>query len=60
VTELLEVHARTDLTPSWREMVATAHGSAAALVQVIGDILDLGKIEADRLELAPVTFRCTT
>jgi signal transduction histidine kinase/CheY-like chemotaxis protein len=56
VTGMLEVLARTDLTPAQRQMVRTAESSAASLLQIIGDILDFSKIEADKLELAPVTF----
>jgi signal transduction histidine kinase/CheY-like chemotaxis protein/HPt (histidine-containing phosphotransfer) domain-containing protein len=56
VTGMLEVLARTELTPQQRQMVATAESSASSLLQIIGDILDFSKIEADRLELSPTTF----
>ncbi len=56
VTGMLEVLARTELSPSQRQMVATADGSARSLLQIVGDILDLSKIEADKLELSPVTI----
>ena len=56
VTGMLEVLARTELTPQQRQMTATAQASAASLLQIIGDILDFSKIEADKLELNPVTF----
>ena len=56
VTGMLEVLARTDLSPSQRQMVATADGSARSLLQIVGDILDLSKIEADKLELSPATI----
>jgi signal transduction histidine kinase/CheY-like chemotaxis protein/HPt (histidine-containing phosphotransfer) domain-containing protein len=59
VTGMLEVLARTELTPQQRQMVATAEGSAASLLQIIGDILDFSKIEADKLELSPTTFSVT-
>ena len=55
VTGMLEVLARTELTPHQRQMVATAESSAQSLLQIIGDILDFSKIEADKLELAPAT-----
>ena len=56
VTGMLEVLARTELSQQQRQMVATAEGSAQALLQIIGDVLDFSKIEAERLELAPATF----
>jgi signal transduction histidine kinase/DNA-binding response OmpR family regulator len=56
VTGMLEVLARTELTPQQRQMVATAESSAASLLQIIGDILDFSKIEADKLELSPRAF----
>ena len=56
VTGMLEVLAQTELSPSQRQMVATADSSARSLLQIIGDILDLSKIEADKLELSPATI----
>ncbi len=56
VTGMLEVLARSELSPSQRQMVATADGSARSLLQIVGDILDLSKIEADKLELSPATI----
>ena len=56
VTGMLEVLARSELSPSQRQMVATADGSARSLLQIVGDILDLSKIEADKLELGPATI----
>jgi signal transduction histidine kinase/CheY-like chemotaxis protein/HPt (histidine-containing phosphotransfer) domain-containing protein len=56
VTGMLEVLAQSDLSPSQRQMVATADSSAHSLLQIIGDILDLSKIEASKLELTPSTI----
>jgi signal transduction histidine kinase/CheY-like chemotaxis protein len=56
VTGMLEVLAQSELTPAQRQMVATADSSALSLLQIIGDILDLSKIEADKLELSPTTI----
>ena len=56
VTGMLEVLARSELSPSQRQMVATADGSARSLLQIVGDILDFSKIEADKLELSPTTI----
>ena len=53
VTGMLEVLAQSDLSPPQRQMVATADSSAQSLLQIIGDILDLSKIEAAKLELSP-------
>ena len=60
VTGMLEVLAQSELSPSQRQMVATADGSAHSLLQIIGDILDLSKIEAAKLELAPATIDLRT
>ncbi|WP_354698517.1 hypothetical protein DSM112329_04199 [Paraconexibacter sp. AEG42_29] len=56
VTGMLEVLAQGDLTAAQRQMVATADSSARSLLQIVGDILDLTKIEAAKLELAPATI----
>jgi signal transduction histidine kinase/CheY-like chemotaxis protein/HPt (histidine-containing phosphotransfer) domain-containing protein len=56
VTGMLEVLAQTPLTAQQRHMVSTAQGSAAALLQIIGDVLDFSKIEAGKLEITPSTF----
>ena len=56
VTGMLEVLAQSDLDPAQRQMVQTADSSALSLLQIIGDILDLSKIEASKLELAPATI----
>lgn len=56
VTGMLEVLAHTDLSRHQRGMIATAEGSARALLEIIGDVLDFSKIEADKLELSPTTF----
>jgi signal transduction histidine kinase/DNA-binding NarL/FixJ family response regulator len=56
VTGMLELLGRTELTADQRQLVTTAEGSARSLVQIVGDVLDLSKIEADKLELAPATI----
>ena len=53
VTGMLEVLARTNLSPAQRQMVATADSSAQSLLQIIGDVLDFSKIEASKLQLSP-------
>ncbi len=43
-----------DLDPDARAMVATIRESGATLMAILNDVLDLSKIEADRLEITPV------
>jgi len=47
----------TDLTTEQRENLMMVQASAASLMQIINDILDLSKIEAERLTIDPVGFR---
>ena len=56
VTGMLEVLAETELDVEQREMVSTALGSSQVMLQIIGDILDVSKIEAGRLELVSAPF----
>ena len=56
VTGMLEVLAHSGLSPQQRHMVGTAQSSAASLLQIIGEVLDLSKIEAGKLEVVPTTF----
>ncbi len=53
MAELLE---RSDLDINQREMVRVIRSSGDTLIGVIDDILDLSKIEAGHLELAPYAF----
>ena len=46
----------TDLDPEQREFVKTIRASADALLTVINGILDLSKVEADKLDLETVDF----
>lgn len=54
VTGMLEVLSHGALDPEQRRTVAVIQQSAASLVRIIGDILDFSKVEAGRMELAPV------
>ena len=56
VTGMLEALSHAGLKPQQRHMVGTAQSSAASLLQIIGDVLDLSKIEAGKLEVVPTTF----
>ena len=60
VTGMLEALSHSGLKPQQRHMVGTAQGSAASLLQIIGDVLDLSKIEAGKLEVVPTTFAIAT
>ena len=51
MTELL---AASDLTDDQRDYVRTVQTSGEALLAIINDVLDLSKIEADRIELEEV------
>src|SRR5258708_6471124 len=51
-----EVLSETTLDNTQREYVDIIRGSAHALLSLINDVLDLSKIEADRLELEAVEF----
>ncbi|MDA0170904.1 ATP-binding protein [Solirubrobacter taibaiensis] len=53
MTELL---LDTDLAPRQRGYAEQVRGSAEALLTIIGDILDVSKIEAGKLELDAVAF----
>ncbi len=53
MTDLL---LHTQLTPPQRDFVATVQNSSDALLALIGDILDLSKIESGKLELEQVAF----
>ncbi len=46
----------TDLEPEQREFLSVAQSSAEALMSIINDILDLSKIEAEKLDLDMEAF----
>lgn len=53
VTGMIEVLAHSRLDPDQRQALEVIQQSSQALLRILGDILDLSKIEAGRLELAP-------
>src|SRR5258708_39272071 len=53
---MTELVLATELGGEQREYLETPKSSADSLLAVLNDILDLSKIEADRLELDPVEF----
>ncbi len=46
----------TDLNPEQRDLIMKVHSSAEALLDIINDILDVSKIEANKLEIEAVDF----
>jgi PAS domain S-box-containing protein len=56
VIGMARILAETPLDDTQREYVGIIRGSANALMSLINDVLDLSKIEADRLELEQVEF----
>jgi signal transduction histidine kinase len=48
--------ARSELMPEQQELLQTLHSSSNLLINIISDILDLSKIEADKLVLNPAAF----
>jgi signal transduction histidine kinase/ActR/RegA family two-component response regulator len=47
----------SELTSDQRDNLLMVQASAASLMQIINDILDLSKIEAEKLTIDPVAFR---
>ena len=56
VIGMSQILSETTLDNTQREYVDIIRGSAQALLSLINDVLDLSKIEADRLELEAVEF----
>jgi CheY-like chemotaxis protein len=56
VIGMSQILSETPLDNTQREYVDIIRGSAKALLSLINDVLDLSKIEADRLELEHVDF----
>jgi PAS domain S-box-containing protein len=56
VLGMSQILAETPLDGTQREYLDIIRGSAKALLSLINDVLDLSKIEADRLELENVDF----
>ncbi len=53
---MIEMMTGAGLSPAHTEYLETAKSSANSLLSLLNDILDLSKVEAGRLELAPVGF----
>jgi PAS domain S-box-containing protein len=57
VLGMLELLLDTELTPSQRECAEVARDAGEELLRIVNDILDLSRIEADRLVLESRPFR---
>ena len=53
---LTEVVLESDLNPEQREYLSLVKSSASTLMQIIGDILDISKIQAGKMVLRPKEF----
>ena len=53
---MTELTLGTQLSIDQREYLTTANNSAQALLQILNDILDLSKVEAQRMELEQIDF----
>jgi signal transduction histidine kinase/CheY-like chemotaxis protein len=56
VLGMIDLTLATKLSPQQSEYLGMAKSSADSLLTLLNDILDLSKIEANKLELAPVVF----
>ncbi len=56
VLGMLDLLSETELNSTQRSWVGTAHVSAEALLEIINDILDLSKLEADQLIIENISF----
>jgi len=60
VLGMIELVLDGQLATPQRDLLDTAHSSAKTLLALLNDILDLSRIEAGRLELAPIDFQPRT
>ena len=56
VVGLSDVLGNTQLSPQQREYARALRSAGEALSEIIADILDISKIEADKFELSPAPF----
>ncbi len=56
VTGMLALLLRSDLSPTQRLQAETAHASAAGLMQILNDILDYSKLEANEMRMDALPF----
>lgn len=60
VIGMLDILKSSELTPSQREQVEVAAGSADSLLRLLNDILDLSRIESGRLQFENTLFSPST
>ena len=60
VLGMLDLLSETALNAIQQNWVETAHSSAVALLEIINDILDLSKLEADKMDIESVKFNLVT
>jgi len=60
VVGMASLLAETELNEDQADMVATINNSSQRLLKLVGDVLDLSKIEAGELELDPEPFSLET
>jgi CheY-like chemotaxis protein/HPt (histidine-containing phosphotransfer) domain-containing protein len=53
---MLDLLRETNLTPTQRDWLETAHSSGEVLLEIINDIMDLTKLEAGKFEVERVDF----
>jgi len=56
VLGMLELLLRDELSPEQRGRAETAHGSAACLLRILDDILDLSKLESRQVSIETIPF----
>jgi signal transduction histidine kinase len=56
VLGMLDLLRETNLTPTQRDWLETAHSSGEVLLEIINDIMDLTKLEAGKFEVEQVDF----
>ncbi|MEY3760253.1 MAG: hypothetical protein RIR39_1744, partial [Pseudomonadota bacterium] len=56
VLGMLDLLSETKLSPLQQNWLGTAHSSAEALLEIINDILDLSKLQADQIDIERVNF----
>ena len=56
VLGMLDLLNETSMSKTQQDWVKTAHSSGQVLLEIINDILDLSKLEADKLEVEQVDF----
>ncbi len=60
VLGMLEILEKTDLDDDQKEILVIINSSANSLLQIINDILDISKMEADKFELEKILFSPAT